>query len=197
MEIFIAILIIALIVFSYLSADKEEEQGQRKKINREIEIALSKEKFEDRMHSRGQQEINPDDWNERRDYVIDRDNGRCVKCGSQKALEAHHVVERKKDLNHSVDNLITLCISCHHKEHGREISGEKVDEINERRKNWFVSVSKRDLIKITKCRKEFTCNRCKKVISKGNQRHYMGSRISKYQYSKWNLCSSCFNMGKE
>jgi hypothetical protein len=50
-----------------------------------------------------------------RDYVIRRDNFKCVKCGSQSNLTVHH-----KDwirTNNDPSNLETLCRSCHPKEH--------------------------------------------------------------------------------
>ena len=51
-----------------------------------------------------------------RDYVLWRDGLKCTRCGSQEKLIVHH-----KDwirTNNDPSNLITLCRSCHAKEHG-------------------------------------------------------------------------------
>ena len=45
--------------------------------------------------------------------AYERDNNRCVKCANNKGIEAHHIVPGFE----SIDNLITLCHSCHKKEH--------------------------------------------------------------------------------
>lgn len=50
-----------------------------------------------------------------RDYVISRDKYQCQKCGTKEGLVVHH-----KDwvrTNNIPDNLLTLCRSCHKKEH--------------------------------------------------------------------------------
>lgn len=54
--------------------------------------------------------------------VHERDDYKCVKCGSDKKLHAHHIekydidIELKFDLN----NGITLCATCHAREHNQE-----------------------------------------------------------------------------
>jgi predicted nucleic acid-binding Zn ribbon protein len=50
-----------------------------------------------------------------REYVVGRDNHKCQKCGSELQLVVHH---RDWDRTHNdPSNLITLCRSCHKKEH--------------------------------------------------------------------------------
>lgn len=53
-----------------------------------------------------------------RKSVVERDKI-CVKCGSEKGLQAHHISHWADDpVNRiDVDNGVTLCISCHAKEH--------------------------------------------------------------------------------
>jgi hypothetical protein len=50
-----------------------------------------------------------------RSLVLARDGNKCVICGSEKFLNAHHLIPREcKPLRHYVPNGITIC-SLHHK----------------------------------------------------------------------------------
>jgi len=52
--------------------------------------------------------------------VLERDNHTCQNCGSKEKVEVHHICPKKKsnkDSNHKLNNLITLCKSCHFKSH--------------------------------------------------------------------------------
>lgn len=53
-----------------------------------------------------------------RELALERDNFRCVNCGAKRILCVHHIDKNK--LNNDVENLITLCRSCHMKLHWRE-----------------------------------------------------------------------------
>lgn len=65
-------------------------------------------------------------WNEQRDKALERDGGECVKCGSESPLVVHHIKGRDefdttepgwwRDAN-VLENLKTLCRTCHRKEH--------------------------------------------------------------------------------
>lgn len=44
-----------------------------------------------------------------------RDGFKCVRCGSEEKLRVHHIRNTK---SHSLDDLETLCQTCHHAEHG-------------------------------------------------------------------------------
>jgi len=50
-----------------------------------------------------------------REQVLDRDEHKCVCCGSTKHLSAHHIIERKlwSDGGYYVDNGASLCTGCH------------------------------------------------------------------------------------
>lgn len=50
-------------------------------------------------------------WEEKRAKTFARDGGRCRKCGATTRLQAHHKSYRP-------ERLVTLCKSCHNKEHG-------------------------------------------------------------------------------
>ena len=66
--------------------------------------------------------------------VKTRDEFKCTKCGSEKNIQAHHIVPWKEDMDKrfDLDNGITLCSSCHMKE-------ERLYEISKgiREKNGF------------------------------------------------------------
>lgn len=54
-----------------------------------------------------------------RKFILERDGYKCVKCGSVEKLHIHHIDEsgQTENPNHEVDNLVTLCISCHGRLH--------------------------------------------------------------------------------
>jgi hypothetical protein len=53
-------------------------------------------------------------WLNGRQAALERDGFRCVQCGREDRLHVHH----KDDPDcHEADNLVTLCASCHRKEH--------------------------------------------------------------------------------
>lgn len=58
-------------------------------------------------------------WKELRERVLERDEHRCVLCGSDKNLQVHHIFPRKfhKELQCDIDNLITLCTRHHWAQH--------------------------------------------------------------------------------
>lgn len=61
----------------------------------------------------------PIEWNdELRDAIKQRDNYQCRTCNSESDLCVHHIDFNKA--NCSPDNLITLCRSCHGKEHSQK-----------------------------------------------------------------------------
>lgn len=56
-----------------------------------------------------------------RKAVILRDNGKCMECGKINCrLEVHHIKPRRWNGANALDNLITLCKSCHQKTEGNE-----------------------------------------------------------------------------
>jgi 5-methylcytosine-specific restriction endonuclease McrA len=54
-----------------------------------------------------------------RNLVLERDGWRCQECGSVKNLQVHHLKARSQLGGDTMQNLITLCVSCHAKVHGR------------------------------------------------------------------------------
>lgn len=47
-----------------------------------------------------------------REYVIARDGGACIRCGSTSDLVADHIRSRRNGGSHNPDNLQCLCQSC-------------------------------------------------------------------------------------
>lgn len=60
------------------------------------------------------------------DLVKSRDGWKCTKCGAMRRLHAHHIEMKSKrpDLMFEVSNGITLCKSCHMKEHRHMLKGK-------------------------------------------------------------------------
>lgn len=54
--------------------------------------------------------------------VFDRDDNKCVKCGSKDKLDPHHIIEwdDAPELRLDVDNGMTLCRKCHMKHHAED-----------------------------------------------------------------------------
>ena len=49
--------------------------------------------------------------------VLSRDSWRCQNCGTAESLHVHHVQARSKLGPDCLENLITLCVSCHESLH--------------------------------------------------------------------------------
>jgi hypothetical protein len=73
------------------------------------------------------------EWKKVRKAVYKRDKYRCQRCGTKdKILHVHHIVTfANRELRADVDNLVLLCIDCHHFVHSadninKEYIGEEV-----------------------------------------------------------------------
>ena len=66
------------------------------------------------------------------DKVKQKDGMKCVKCGSTENLQAHHIKPSflYPECRNDVDNGVTLCFSCHHRQHAGHYAGYKVLQIN-------------------------------------------------------------------
>lgn len=55
--------------------------------------------------------------------VLERDGYKCVRCGSTEGLNIHHKdrTGQSENINNEIDNLETLCNSCHISEHRKEL----------------------------------------------------------------------------
>jgi len=52
-----------------------------------------------------------------RKQVLQRDGWRCQGCGASQNLQVHHLIRRSKLGADALDNLITLCATCHQSQH--------------------------------------------------------------------------------
>lgn len=57
--------------------------------------------------------LEPVVYAELRKQVIERDSWRCRNCGTADNLQVHHRNWRSRMGNDCLENLITLCVSCH------------------------------------------------------------------------------------
>lgn len=100
--------------------DKEKENQLERLIKENNQLKLQVEKLKHRYKKkkdgvtatklRGTKE-----YKEFRLKILERDNYKCVKCGSTKKLQVHHIKSVKKfpELLMIDDNVQTLCIKCH------------------------------------------------------------------------------------
>jgi 5-methylcytosine-specific restriction enzyme A len=60
-------------------------------------------------------------WRVARTAARQRDGNRCRRCGGTQRLQVHHVTPISEGgERYALDNLITLCSSCHAQQHGGE-----------------------------------------------------------------------------
>ena len=57
-------------------------------------------------------------WRKLRKFCLNRDGGRCTRCGSTQKLEAHHVVPISAGGADVPSNVRILCLECHSQLHG-------------------------------------------------------------------------------
>ena len=58
-------------------------------------------------------------WYAFRNYILKRDDFKCLACGNKSALHIHHIVpvSENPNLMYDEDNCLTLCSKCHRKKH--------------------------------------------------------------------------------
>lgn len=79
-----------------------------------------------------------EDYEINRQACYRRDGYRCRHCGYRGGLHAHHLVYRSHSGEDSLDNLVTLCASCHRGLHDGKLVISVVDGkiLYERKGNW-------------------------------------------------------------
>jgi hypothetical protein len=58
-------------------------------------------------------DLNKSRWQTMRKQVRIRDGNRCRNCGATAKLSVHHIVKARHGGRDTLDNLVTLCASCH------------------------------------------------------------------------------------
>ena len=64
--------------------------------------------------------MTPKDWEILREYILERDNYTCQKCGyfsMTTGMAVHHIIPLCQGGTNDEDNLTTLCNTCHRKSH--------------------------------------------------------------------------------
>jgi len=61
--------------------------------------------------------LNPEDYEELGNRILNRDGWKCQCCGSGKDLQVHHLVRRSQLGSDTLENLMTLCAGCHRRVH--------------------------------------------------------------------------------
>src|SRR6266498_4457846 len=56
------------------------------------------------------------EWKMRRREALERDEYRCVLCGNEMRVNVHHIVPFRYSKSHDLENLQSLCRSCHSRE---------------------------------------------------------------------------------
>ena len=72
-----------------------------------------------------------------REKVLEKDGNKCVCCGSDGPLHAHHILPYAiyEELREDVDNGVTLCVDCHNRFHagyGKDVTDVDLNRFLER-----------------------------------------------------------------
>lgn len=74
-------------------------------------------------------------WYKTRKIVLKRDNNMCTKCGSKENLHVHHLTyDNHHNERAHLENLITVCKSCHEEIHGRVFDNFEITMVNRAKK---------------------------------------------------------------
>ena len=93
---------------------QEEYQRRHEESQRQIaEVHERRRSYHEYMHS--------EEWRQKRLKILKRDGFRCQMCGSGKNLRVHHINYEHLDTDAELDDLITLCDTCHRKIHEQDI----------------------------------------------------------------------------
>lgn len=126
------------------------------------------------------------DWAKK---VKDRDGNKCMKCGSQNKLHAHHIIPWRvnKFLRFDISNGTTLCNSCHAIEEGFQIGHKHSIEIIEKIKE---SKKKSNLPHPMLGRKHSSKSREKMSIAKiGHKPWNTGKKKKLEKFKKCKVCN--------
>jgi len=74
----------------------------------------SRKPWHSKVYAESQDDV-PENWKQIRQWVLIRDNHICYRCGQKggRNLTVHHIIPRTEGGTYEMDNLITLCSTCH------------------------------------------------------------------------------------
>jgi 5-methylcytosine-specific restriction endonuclease McrA len=75
--------------------------------------------------TRARQRLDPESYEQLRQFVRRRDGWRCQHCGAMSGLEVHHKEFRSQSGDDSEENLITPCTACHHETHRMRVKRQR------------------------------------------------------------------------
>jgi len=61
------------------------------------------------------------EWRKVKKAALERDHHTCTQCGATEKLHVHHIIPYRVSAAHILDNLTTLCASCHTAIHSAEL----------------------------------------------------------------------------
>ncbi len=92
--------------------------GETKAYSAGKAVAFTSEtKFSMSRRERYQRYLNSSHWNQLRKQAFKRDGFKCTQCGTGKNLRGHHLRYRKDLMLCTVDDILTLCGTCHEQLH--------------------------------------------------------------------------------
>jgi 5-methylcytosine-specific restriction endonuclease McrA len=175
----IVIAVVLAVVVAYLVETNRQHRQFLEKLEQERREALRA-----RMQEPAGDKHKPKDWSERREYILQRDQKRCVRCGGKAALHVHHKVARSERIDHSEGNLETLCVYCHSEEHGRDfVQAAVISKLARSEKPFRTRFVKR------RARVNHECERCRTFIGERTVYYVAKHGIS---YNDVKLCERCF-----
>lgn len=99
--------------------NKKEQTSKNEKPTKKKKAVKKKKKQVRFTSNTYKKELRDKRWHKVRDIVIERDNKRCVLCGSKNNLQVHHTVyDGRHAWEYPIDTMFTLCGDCHIKVHG-------------------------------------------------------------------------------
>jgi 5-methylcytosine-specific restriction endonuclease McrA len=102
--------------------DKKQQRRRRKKLQHVPWLERNAQKAGYTSYSTYLQSPH---WQALRDQVLERDKHRCTKCSAADKLQVHHLSYKRLGYE-ELDDLKTLCQSCHQAIHGRGEGGSAV-----------------------------------------------------------------------
>jgi 5-methylcytosine-specific restriction endonuclease McrA len=102
----------------YLDEKRLELQSKFCEIKKKIDKIKSQGKYES-FRENYFDYIYSDEWEAKKKLVFERDNHICQECKKNSAEQVHHLTY-KNFKNENLDELISVCVNCHHKIHNIE-----------------------------------------------------------------------------